>query len=379
MVRSLAWIFGNAVQDVTVEVDIDKLVQDNGALIDSIGLEDTAQVKQGLLFTTQFNGQEFGVELELQDVDARKKLYSLREGKKYTLRGRVEDLAYRRDWGTRHDDLRVHCEDVSWGGGGLNVSRFLRALAPSNDDLKIQYTDYAMSRTFVDMIRKLEAQLLRSLPASQRHAVSLDDIGARVADIMDTSMYLGERLISNLSEIFALYSPGRCLEVFLASLQVTPLLFRPREPVYQRNWVFSSFRNALRSTQDKIICRSKTPTEAELEVTPAALEQFVFEGENDSTGAIVLNSIKHQQFFKSAYDLYRRIEKKRVAEKRDDFVGVFAMTNAMQKFLPDMLRIAKREDDGHFLPFILIFNESEAVDFVRELGAAHTSSTNRPG
>ena len=373
MARSLIWVFGNAVQDVTVEVEIDTLIRDNAALIDSIALRDTILIREGSLFTTYFSGKGLGVKMDLEkvpfaaDEPQAKSLYALSPGEKYTLKGRVEELADRAEWLKAPNAMMVHCEDVSWGGGGINVCRFLRALAPSDGTLQIQYTDYAMSRTFDRMIRKLEAELRHSLSPTERRTVGLDEIGDRVGQLMDENMYEGERLISKISNIFALYSPERCLEVFLASLLIRPFLFRPKEPVYQRNWVFSNFRSGMRSTQDKIICRSKTPTEAELNVTEQALDEFLEKGESDAAGAIVLNSIKHPQMFRSAYSLYRRIEKQRSEEGREDFVGILAMTKAMQAFIPDMLEIADKEDDKCFPPFILIFNETEAVDFAQAL------------
>lgn len=373
MDRSLIWVFGNAVQDVTVEVDIDTLIRDNASLIDSIALKDTALLKKGTLFTTQFNGQALGVELDLgklgfaPEEPPQKQLYSLSPGEKYTLTGRVENLADRPDWLGRRDDLKVHCEDISWGGGGINVCRFLRALAPSDRMLEIRYTDYAMKNFFAGMVKSLESDLRKGLRLPEP-SIGINDIDKRIDDFMETHMYEGEQLIAKISRTLAEHSPERSLEVFLASLSIRPLLFRPRRPVYQRNWVFSNLRNAERSTHDKIICRGQTPSEAELHVTPNALENFLKKGESDHVGAIVLNSIKHKALFHAAYKLYRRIEKKRESEECRDFVGVLAMTKAMQDFVPDMIDIAKKENEGRFPPFILIFNETEAVSFAKKLG-----------
>ncbi len=380
MPRPLIWIFGNAVQDITVEVDIDSLIRDNSALISRVAVKDRILIKKGSVFKTHFNAQGLGVELLLdRDVFAaeeapEKELYSLSPGDKYTLAGRVQDLSERPAWSDDPDGMMVHCEDISWGGGGINVCRFLRALAPKADYPSLRYTDYAMSRTFVRMIEGIENRLLHSLPVPQRKSVTVKNVAKKIADLMDKSMYEGESLISRMSRIFAAYSPENCLEVFLASIVVDPLLFRPVEPVFLRNWVFSKFHNAERSTQDKIICRSKAVKEEELGVTADALNGFLGDADHTSVGAIVLNSIKHKQLFKSGYGVYRGIYKQQRYENRNDFVGILAMTKAMQEFVPDMIA-----SDPTFPPFILIFNEEEAVTFAKTLGCEVDPILRAPG
>jgi len=109
----MIWIFGTAVQDVTVEVDIDSLIRDNGALINSVGLKDTTLVKKGSVFMTHFNTQGLGVEMLLdKDVFAagetpEREPYSLSPGDKYTLAGRVQDLSEREDWRTNPNGQEV--------------------------------------------------------------------------------------------------------------------------------------------------------------------------------------------------------------------------------------------------------------------------------
>ncbi len=370
MSRPLIWIFGNAVQDITVEVDVDMLIRENAELATSLELIETPTIKKDQLFWTQLGASGFGVRLTLENYkfppkDKKKDRYSLSPGKKYTLSGPVESLEEKPEWRQAPNGAVVHCEDISWGGGGINVCRFLRALAPNPDRPYLRYTDYAMTRTLDELVRSFEEEILQSLLLSKEQG-TWGNAAKAVNHLMESNMRGSEELSSRLSRILARYSSDISLETFLASIYVDSLLFRPQKPIFRRNWVFSRFYSADRSIQDKIICRGKTPQEDKLGAKPEALRELL-SGEHESVGAIVLNSLKDERLFKAAYEQYRTIYEKQPDQQRDrDFIGIFAMTGAMQKFLPWLKKegvIAR----GKLPSFILIFNEEEAVSFAKEL------------
>jgi hypothetical protein len=233
-----------------------------------------------------------------------------------------------------------------------------------------------MSRTLDRLVGNFES-LLRRLPRQTRGEITWDGLVKEITRLMQSDMRLSEMITSHLSDTFARYSSETTLEVFLASIFVESLLFRTKTPVFRRNWVFSRFHAAGRSTHDKIVCRSKAPSEAQLGARPEALRQFL-QGEHQEVGAIMLNSLKDELLFKSAYKLCRSIYERRLREHRQDFIGVLAMTMAMQKFVPWMLKYGNTADK--VLPsFIWVFNEEEAVSFARALGGTVGPLIRAPG
>ncbi|MFQ5526313.1 MAG: hypothetical protein ACE5GX_08625 [Thermoanaerobaculia bacterium] len=378
--KKVVWVFGNAVQDVTVSVNLDTFTHGESDAFDDLRLEETPIARKGLILTTQMGTTEFGVELKLDEgaldqAQIKKTVlpdgeYAFHPGQKYPLLGKIEELADKPRW--RRKGFAVPCEDILWGGGGINVCRFLRALAPSNQDLPLRYTDYAMSRRLHIMLQQFENEIRNAFPRRSGAALRWGRARHRVARLMKTDPRRAELLTHNLAGIFARFSPGHSLEVFLASLGVESALFRPADPSFRRNWVISGFTSPGKTVTDKIIFRGKTPSETKLKVRAAQLEAFV-DDQHGEVGAIVLNSLKDKLLFKAAY---RLLTKK--LETDPKFLGVLAMTESMQQFLPWMIGEAERNHKPkrnpndpphpHFPGFILVFNDSEAVSFARALG-----------
>lgn len=344
--KKCLWVFGNAVQDITVEVDIERLSREVDAKRALIHLADQGpQVSRRLSLTTQIGSREFGVRVELENVtETEEEMYLLEGGQKYTLKGRVLD-----SWQELEEpSLFLPCENLSWGGGGTNVVTFLRALVPSSEVVPLRYTDIAMSRSLPNVIQ----QALDVLgPLADELSGSLGD-GSLVSfleGLFENDRVRAELLTRNIAAIAAGYSPELAFAVYLASLSVESVLYRPRLLQFRRNWVFSRFRSAYREMNNKIILKSS--------FTPLADDEQgkidnLLQAHTANVGAILINSLKDPPLFKAAYSLC----KSSCEEK--DFVAIMAMTETTQEFTKWMLDHPHK--DGCLPPFILVLNEKEA-------------------
>ena len=166
-----------------------------------------------------------------------------------------------------------------------------------------------------------------------------------------------ESITSEVASLASRYTPDRSLEVYLASLPVESVLYRPKNPRFRRNWVFSHFRSAYRKLDNKIVLRG-SPNDL-----PADEEKRIrklLQPHANEVGAIVLNSLKDGPLFRAAYSLYKRAHH---ADKK--VVAILAMTEPMQKFT-GWLRTHSNAT-RKLLPFILVFNETEAHKFAKKL------------
>jgi hypothetical protein len=67
--KKVLWVFGNAVQDITVEVDVERLSHESGTVHSKINLADKgAEIEANLWLKTQIGGQEFAVQIDLQQA-----------------------------------------------------------------------------------------------------------------------------------------------------------------------------------------------------------------------------------------------------------------------------------------------------------------------
>jgi hypothetical protein len=354
--KKYLWVFGNAVQDITVEVDIERLSRELDDKRNLIHLaEQGPQIKPNIWLKTQIGSQEFGVEVELQDVElARDGMYLLEGGRKYMLKESIKDS--RQD--IPEPSLFLPCENLSWGGGGANVVTFLRALTPSAEIVPIRYTDIAMSRSLPDVIRRVIEVLepfkdTLSIPDSSNF-----DLLSFLQSLYEIDRVKAEYITRKIAAIAAYYSPDRSLSVYLASLSVESVLYRPRETRFRRNWVFNRFRSAYREVNNKIILKGKfnpLPDE-EKDNIAKFLQAYI-----DDVGAIHINSLKDAPLFKAAYSLCKD------ACKNENFVTILAMTETTQECIPWMID-DKGESGGKFPPFILVLNETEAHKLAMALG-----------
>lgn len=347
MKKKCLWIFGNAVQDITVEVDIERLSRELDEKRNLIHLaEQGPQIKSRIGLKTQIGSKVFGIEVELEGVKiSQDDTYLLEGGKKYLLQGSVKDS----DEEIPEPSLFLPCENLSWGGGGTNVVTFLRALTPSSEVVPIRYTDIAMDVSLPKVIRNVLKALKPFTDTLPMPDSGNFDLSSFLQSLFDIDRVKAELVTRKVAAIAADYSPERSLTVYLASLSVESVLYRPKEPRFRRNWVFSRFRNAYREVNNKIILKGNfnpLPDEEQNDITD------LLHAHTDDVGAILINSLKDAPLFKAAYSLCKD------AYKEKDFVAILAMTETTQEFIKWM--DINRDEKGFFPPFILVLNETEA-------------------
>jgi hypothetical protein len=349
------WIFGSAVQDVAVDIDLDRLSREHNNLFDLLRLEEAPEMLPGLWLTTRIGTQRFAVSIRIKrskDVKVTKKgFYLLQPGGKYTLSTQIVDSA----------PSEGHCISVtgnyaSWGGGGPNVATFIRAISPAPDVVPIKYTDVAVTdtfRQFEDDVRGIAQRF------QQGDSVARDltgSVGCIPAGTCAMDPQRQDAIREQLGQFLVKYLPETSLETFLATLRVKGVLYVPRRPSFRRNLVLSRIRSTNREVDDKIIFRGR------VEPLPAAEEHDVttfLQHHASGVSAIMLNSLKDGPLFKAAYHLYKRLH------RRDrNMLGILAMTEPMQQFTRWMVGEAK---GGSFPPHILVLNAKEAYRLAERL------------
>ncbi len=349
MTRAPIWFFGDAVQDITVEIDLDRLAREHGYVADRIRMaEQGVQILDGLELKTRIGLHEYSVKLRLkEDGPLSNGFYLLKPGDKYTLQGQIaSSLDEATDSG-----LFVPCENVSWGGGGINAVTFLRAIAPDPKVVPIRYSDIAMSRGLPILLGRFDK--LRDELTKRQQGSTQESIAAYLDTLYGEEPAYAELITSRIATTAAEYSADRSLEVYLASLQVEPLLYRPVEPSFRRNWIISRIKHGNREIDNKIIFRG---------IYTAASNQpdiaKMFEPHVDNVGAMVLNSLKNEAMFQAAYSLYQK-----AYAKNPNVVAILVMTEGMQRFVNWLL---ENRPEDRFPPFILVFNEVEAWKFAQK-------------
>lgn len=355
--KKYLWVFGNAVQDVTVEVDLDRLAREHAGLRGLVRVQEGLHIRKGVWLTTTFGLQTFAVEMDFAKRTAKsgRLFFHLTPGTKHLLTTSVQtdpDAAV----GTL---LAVPCDNLAWGGGGVNVVTYARALAPSQKAMPLRYTDVAMSRTLPGVITAFE-----------RLKAEVDKHGNLFRETMSTARVLeelydvkpldAETLTCSLAETAARYSPQRSLEVYLASLPVDCLMYRPRRPCFRRNWVFSRVRATGRpDIRNKIICKGRYKTLPLNEHSRPVRRLLGTHGA--SVGAIVLNSLKDPPLFREAFNLALR-----TSRKDGKPLVILAMTDAMRRFT-NWLLDQKAQAGDRFPELVFVVNETEAWEFARQL------------
>jgi hypothetical protein len=326
-------------------VDIERVSRELDAKRALIRLVDQEpHINKKLALKTQIGSKEFGIKVDLKEMSASKDgMYVLKGGDKYTLNGRVFD-----SWKhLKEPSLFLPCENLSWGGGGTNVVTFLRALVPRADTLPIRYSDVAMSSSLPDVITQalevLEPLMRLSGPAGEAGLVR------HLEGLFTSDRVQAELLTRKIAAIAAGYSPELAFAVYLASLSIESVLYRPKEMQFRRNWVFSRFKSANREMNNKIILRGSfraLPNKEEKSV------QKLVEASAQKVGAIVINSLQDGPMFKAAYSLCR------ASYKDPNFVAILAMTETTQRYARWMLKNCDRK--ACLPPLILVLNETEA-------------------
>jgi fructose-1-phosphate kinase PfkB-like protein len=344
---SSIWIFGNAVQDVTVEVDVDRLAREQQDVEQWVRFDIQPLIRCQTRLEVQVGLERFATTVHLPALKEESNgFYTLKPGEKYTLAGSIESVTGLPTHETPMQRLLLHGEGVTWGGGGLNVARFLRQLAPQPQQIPLRYTDMALGPSLDVVVDTLEKLVVPRMPFEKiqtlRSAVQPEDCAA------------AEERLGRVATALAKAGADSCLDVYLASLPVRPGLYRPPAPTFRRNLVLSRFYCASRETHDKIIFRSNFPR---LEGLPAeqAISRLLSAYGAEEVGAVLLNSIKDPALFHAGYQFYLQAQ-----AKNPNVLGILAMTKPMQAFT-GWLR--ERHGQDKFPPFILIFNQDEALSF----------------
>ncbi len=355
--KQFLWVFGNSVQDITVEVDVERLSRESGKARDLIRLTDQGpEINRDLWLKTQIGSQEFAVSVRLEEIQPTdSNAYLVEGGKKYTLLGDIKDSHE----GIPDSSLFVPCECLSWGGGGANVVKFLRALSPSRSTVPIKYTDIAMSRSLPILMQEVD-KILQNIKSGCSDVTLKDNLDRLILKLYHDDPVRAEALTAEIARIAAGYAPDRSLEVYLASLPVDTVLYRPMNPRFRRNWVFSRFRSAYREIDNKIILRGNPSDVPEAEESNIS---SLLEAHADNVGAFLLNSLKDGPLFRAAYSFYKKIY-----SDNKNVVAILAMTEAMQKFTDWLLQDKDQNGNGKFPPFILVLNEIEAHKLSKKFG-----------
>jgi hypothetical protein len=349
------WIFGNAVQDITVDVDIERLSHDPGYAGNlPIRLsEQGPEVAAMLWLKTQMGSQTFAAQVELREIQTTMDgSYLLEAGRKYTLNRDIESPPSAE---ARGQSVFLPCENLSWGGGGLNVATFLRALTPSESVVPIKYTDNAMSRSLPLLIKKFEG-IRKEIGEASSEAGDGDTLARALSNLYGNSPVQAEVITAKIARLASDYAPERSLEVYLASLPVEGALYRPVHPRFRRNLVISSFRSPSREINNKIVLRGGP---SDLDDEEQSKIEGLLDAHSPDVGAILLDSIKDGPLFRAAYSMYEKVHK-----HNENVVAILAMTDAMAKFTP---WLKARGSGGKLPPFILVLNETEADRFATML------------
>jgi hypothetical protein len=210
-----------------------------------------------------------------------------------------------------------------------------------------------MSRSLPEVVRQaldvLGPLMEESAGSGQGGLVSL------LEGLFETDRHRAERLTREVAAIAAGYSPELAFAVYLASLSVESVLYRPKVMEFRRNWVFSRFRSAYREMNNKIILRgsfSPLPDDEEHSVVQ------LLKAHAKDVGAILINSLQDGPMFRAAYALCRS------SYKDDNFVAIVAMTETTQKFAKWMLK--NSDSNNRLPPLILVLNEHEAYTLACE-------------
>jgi hypothetical protein len=356
------WVVGTAVQDITLDlIDHERLMLEHDNLRKMIRLDEKPRIASGLWLKTQYGLDRFAVKMVLEEKKKEEKpdeegFYSLSPGSKYSLADKVYASWDEAERDKHANKLFVPCESMSWGGGGLNCTKFLRSLVPNHDIVPIRYSDIAMSRTLRASVGRLQGILKDNLSRRRNEDFAVGQLHERVAALMQDSPDKAEVLTSEIANMLAEYSPVCSLEAYLASLPVEFLLYRPESPRFRRNLVFSRFRSVSRQIDNKIICRGRHDS------LPAKASEHIREllaAKMSQAGAILLNSVQDLPLFQTCYSIYKEADR-----KGNNIMGVFGITTSMEASLEWMMG---DKGSGKFPPFILVFNENEALGFARKL------------
>lgn len=345
------WVFGSAVQDVAVDIDLDRLSRERADVQKLVRLDSGPEFQKGLVLRTQVGFQSFSVSL-LAVGDEQKKedslklnpdgFYELKPGGKCQLDDEIKEGPGESVGGVA---VTVPSDYVRWGGGGVNVSVFARAIAADKAKVPIKYTDVAMS----DSLQQFHQDVIETYD-------SLFGCAGRKPDPKAApSTELLELLRERLSKTVVKHVPERSLETYLSTIDIDVILHRPSEFRPRRNLVISRIRGAGREVTNKIVCRGKVnPIEEDRDSVVSMLGLY-----SENVGAVILNSVKDRAIFEAAYLMYKSAWK-----KDPSTLGILAMTEPMMRYVDWM--IGEAGQDG-LPPHILIFNEVEFFEFAKRL------------
>jgi hypothetical protein len=441
------WIFGFANQDITTVVDLDR-IKPKGTCPKSeiVGVNDYPWIRENTRLTARFGNEAFWVDLQIRDelddngakiqipmseTDNGYVRLRLAGGGKYNLNARIhsstepasQDATAAID-ASHFARLDLHCDHVSWGGGGVNMVTTLRSLVSNGKLLPLKYSDVALEDKFLELAVSIGAVANEMITAyferlvqSQSTAVTSAHASSSISDrdqvhdandseidecgslhdvenldmdgesfgfvrrhAFDTLLQtfgdepvhkfcmtlardcpdLAEKTLDDLARLAATYSPQRSLEVFLASLDVDMAMYTPDKPQFRRNWVIRQFGNNRKLINDKIILRGQ------YETLTAPTEDHVLVALKPHLAqgftCLVLNSLKDEVLVKAACKAFNdRCDEFPKDVQYENVVAVVAMTRGMQRYAETLEKELARK------PLILVFNADELVSFAKTL------------
>ena len=328
------WVIGDSVQDITVEIDLEQLSRKHDS-DHKIQLHSASvRIEKGTVLHAQSGPRRFeatiDVKIENKDGKMRPEMvgdfFELLPGDKYILERAVREVNVTPPSGSK--TIVVHCEDVSWGGGGLNAVQFIRSLSSDPSVVPITYTDIAMEKNPADEFFK----------KYQGMSASSDK----------------DQLIKALSK----FSGDRYLELHLKSINVATAFIHPTRPSMRLNWVISRVHSSEGEIHNKIICKSAL-NNYQLQIDWVDVDRILAE-QAKRARVVFMNSLKNQELIRRTY---KALKSQCRPNCPTNPVGIFAMTESMHDLQNLLYKDLKA--DVTMPELTLVFNESEFVSYAR--------------
>jgi hypothetical protein len=381
-------VIGNAVQDVTVQLDLRRLLPDNPDLHKAITFQGMAPLlAKGCRVEAIRNTLptiHFDVDIpESQSVELEgSAYYDLSSTDKYSL-----SVAP-----TTHPEtpapakiIRVPISTIGWAGGGINVIKTIRSLA-TGGTIPVHYVDVggllnaesdAVRRAkalLVDLASTVMAQATNKRAEVGTRVVSLLRVGqaARKRAVADFTEYLSnlafgtidkdrgrEAYYRKIVEMVASYNSDSHLELFLKEMEVDFGFYRHRHWRRIRNLVISGISGHGVHLKNKIVLRGRPWSlkgEDAVEIERRISEEIA------GASVVMLNSVYDDQFFAGVQCALSALN-----GKPSKPALVVAMTEHIQRKMPLGSQVQMREICNQA---VLLFNEKEFVACVGRGNAA---------
>ncbi|MBS1787261.1 MAG: hypothetical protein JST85_06040 [Acidobacteria bacterium] len=367
------WILGNAVQDLTIDIDLQRLEPDNHGLLELMNFRgNDPLIAAGLVLQLIREGETVHEaqiylkpqdDLQAEDLKGRK-FYKLVGGRKYSLRPPDGNESP----AEKSSKVRIPTKSIAWGGGGINVVNTIRSLSPMGVT-PVHYSDIGAVTVVPESTIELAGVFISELLSNPRKLSQIKKIlvqskgkakkGAideftKLAPSLIREPAVGERLYRQFVSAMKDYSPQDNLEVYLTERHTSFAFWRSNSWTTIRNIAVASFTGKDNDVRNKIIFRGHRDTLGD-EVAIEDITRKLLD-ESSECSVIMVNTIYDDKFYEAAFDIATKHKGKEVKL-------VFAMTDSVAnrfklKHLPEM----RDQLEGA----TLIFNEAELSKYVAE-------------